>query len=679
MSNRIVSDRETIWRVGVPVVVILLLVALVRVASYAQGSSLFCQYTFHPFTAHPDGDPPSLAENWSAPQWTPDGASIVFATNRNRSSSDQAFIVASDGSGRFSAVGDSEFARSTVAISRHGVEISPDGSRILYSRLAQNRDGDPVAHIETSALDGSDRSRLTDRPDGDYAPSFSPDGEYIAFNRSGDNRCRFLVFADRPTGLYVSKSDGSGVRKIVSSPPVMRNPGPAAEQWQQVAYVSGGPRWSSDGRLAFASGGSVYTVNSNGSDLTRVFAPASSRLIASNIAWSPDGLRLAFVAQVRGTLRLYTMRRDGSDLRQTGSYSWSLPKHGSVSWSPDGSRILFSVHEDLYVVDAEGSNPRRVGLGSRSAWSPDGSRIAAVTFEDDCSHAVLYTMAADGSDIRILVRKEYNGSLQARGPEERPSVPDSAACSAGVVVPDPEANLGLVSDCEALVEMTDIVWPIGTGPNWNASAPIVDWQGVTLGDPLAAEDDDDSAEPLMPLRIRGLSLAEYEQLGIDPAQVARLPELRSLALTLRGPIPLEFGGLANLQKLSIHGGVGPIPSWLANLENLQELRLSGVGVAGPIPPELGRLSELRILDIHETSVSGTIPVELGNLTALEILDIRYTPIKGPIPRELGGLPALKKLRVEGVHLSGCIPQGLRGKIDGVPRDDTNVPIKLCEQ
>ena len=249
------------------------------------------------------------------------------------------------------------------------------------------------------------------------------------------------------------------------------------------------------------------------------------------------------------------------------------------------------------------------------------------------------------------------------------------------MVPDPEANPGLVRDCETLVEITDIVWLVGTDLNWNASTPIADWQGVTLGDPLAAEDNDDSAEPPIPLRIRGLSLAEYEKLGIDPAQLARLPELRSLALTLRGPISRELGELTNLQKLSIHGSAGPIPPWLVNLENLQELHLSGIGVTGPIPPELSRLSELRILDLHRSRVSGSIPAELGNLTALQILDIRYTDINGSIPAELGSLPALEKLRVEGVHLSGCIPRGLMGKINGLPRDDTGVPIELehCEQ
>ena len=436
--------------------------------------------------------------------------------------------------------------------------------------------------------------------------------------------------------------------------------------------------WSPDGRLAFVGlqedergtlQQAVYTVNADGSDRTIVLGPTEKTelSVASNLAWSPDGRRIGFLSRVGGAVKLYTMVSDGSDLRETAGGLGIGAKHGSVSWSSDGSRILISKDKVLYVGNADGSNLRRVGTGSRSAWSPDGSRAA------------LYTMAPDGSDVRILVRRR-SGYLQGLGPEERHSIPDIASCSAGVVVPDPEANPGLVRDCETLVEITDIVWLVGTDLNWNASTPIADWQGVTLGDPLAAEDNGDSAEPLMPLRIKGLSLAEYEPLGLNTTQLERLSELRSLALTLRGPIPREFGGLTNLQKLSIHGSIGPIPPWLANLENLQELHLGGIGVSGPIPPELGRLSALRILDLHRSGVSGSIPAELGNLTVLQILDIRYTDVKGSIPAELGSLPVLEKLRVEGVHLSGCIPRGLMGKINGLPRNETNVPIMLdyCE-
>ena len=84
------------------------------------------------------------------------------------------------------------------------------------------------------------------------------------------------------------------------------------------------------------------------------------------------------------------MQADGSG--QTG-----LPRNDASdgAWSPDGKRIAFVVvtprpvnrtgtELGLWVVNADGSNPRRVAsyaAGSDPAWSPDGRRIAFRRFD----------------------------------------------------------------------------------------------------------------------------------------------------------------------------------------------------------------------------------------------------------------------------------------------------------
>jgi Tol biopolymer transport system component len=57
--------------------------------------------------------------------------------------------------------------------------------------------------------DGSRQTRLTHAPDNDYAPSWSPDGKKIAFDRDlgGVN-----------FDLYVINADGSGEKKLASGP-----------------------------------------------------------------------------------------------------------------------------------------------------------------------------------------------------------------------------------------------------------------------------------------------------------------------------------------------------------------------------------------------------------------------------------------------------------------------------
>ena len=399
--------------------------------SYCQGRDL----VFLTRAREPEPWVYVYADDWSIPQWTPDGAAILFASARDRQSGYEVFVVASDGSEPLNSFGDRGVA---------GFQLAPDGSHIAHG----------TGQIEVSALDRSGRRRLTKGPDKDHSPLWSPDGEYIAFGRSGEDRCRLLFFTHNASGLYTMKSDGSDVRRIAST---YRG----VMEWSQdgrLAFVTeralhtvkangrdrrtvynlpeeskGSPidnhAWSRDGRLAFVGfledergvlQQAVYAVGANGSDLTSVYGPQQEKelSLASNLAWSPDGRRIAFLVRVGGAVKLYTIGHDGSDHRQTAEGFGLGVKHGSVSWSPDGSRILISKSDDLSVVDADGSTHRRVGIGSRSAWSPDGSRIAAVRFEDDGSHAVLYTMAPDGSDVRILVRRT-SGYLEALGPEER--------------------------------------------------------------------------------------------------------------------------------------------------------------------------------------------------------------------------------------------------------------------
>ena len=98
-------------------------------------------------------------------------------------------------------------------------DVSPGGSRIVYTTAKHLTKGDydPWGatrnfEIEVSALDGSDRRRLTENGDLDISPLWSPDGRRIAFARIDDPDDR-----GRDGGIYVMGSAGSDVRRIVVS------------------------------------------------------------------------------------------------------------------------------------------------------------------------------------------------------------------------------------------------------------------------------------------------------------------------------------------------------------------------------------------------------------------------------------------------------------------------------
>ncbi len=377
----------------------------------------------------------------------------------------------------------------------------------------------------------------------------------------------------------------------------------------------------------------------------------------------------------------------------------------------------------LYVVDADGSDLRNIGNGFYASWSPDSSRIAVATPHG--SDTVVYTTALDGSDVRVLVRKRGDGVLEAVAPEDWRSRGDAASCIGGVVVPNPQANPGLVRDCEALFGLRDRLNDHSV-LNWDTNTPIAGWKGVTFeGPPDMQEDTDSQASP--PPRVRGLSLPQRNLSslrGIIPAvanltelwrldlsgnrltesissDVASLTSLRVLNLGsnhMSGPIPSELGDLTSLRVLNLGSNrlSGPIPAELGDLPALEELHLSFTALSGSIPPAMGNLTSLRVLNLRDAGVSGTIPAdlgklaalevlnlsfndlsgtippELGRLAALELLNLSFNDLSGTIPAELGRLTALEYLDVGSTKIAGCIPPELRGKVRGYgePEDCT---------
>lgn len=89
---------------------------------------------------------------------------------------------------------------------------------------------------------------------------------------------------------------------------------------------------SIQGKLLFqeASGGNIYTVNGDGSNLTRVS-------YGLDPAWSPDGTRIAFT-RWNEPAGLYVANADGSnEVRVFDGQQFLSPR-----WSPDGKRIVFT-------------------------------------------------------------------------------------------------------------------------------------------------------------------------------------------------------------------------------------------------------------------------------------------------------------------------------------------------
>ena len=129
-----------------------------------------------------------------------------------------------------------------------------------------------------------------------------------------------------------------------------------------------------------------------------------------------------------------------------------------MAWSPDGEQILYTCGLAVCVVEVDGTPVGRSPINRMdqttrpvAAWSPDGARIAIAGTRVLRKDIVLYTMAPDGTDLRILVRRDAEAGLQALGARGPAGPVDVAGCAAGAAVPAVAADPGLVRDCETLL------------------------------------------------------------------------------------------------------------------------------------------------------------------------------------------------------------------------------------
>jgi len=144
------------------------------------------------------------------------------------------------------------------------------------------------------------------------------------------------------------------------------------------------PRFSPDQRQI------VYMSYENRRPAIYIYDMATrrQRLVASNVnlnfapRFSPDGRSVLFSMSVAGNIDLYKVGSGGGGTPLRLTNAPGIDTGGS--FSPDGTKIAFesdrSGTQQLYVMDADGSNPKRISFGggryATPNWSPRGDLIA---------------------------------------------------------------------------------------------------------------------------------------------------------------------------------------------------------------------------------------------------------------------------------------------------------------
>jgi Tol biopolymer transport system component len=242
---------------------------------------------------------------------------------------------------------------------------SPDGLRIVTSGQMLEPDGYWTAMgLQIFSPDGSGFEHL---PIFGYIedPAWSPDGAHILFIR------------DR--GLFSTTPDGALPTLLESN------------AWS--------PAWSPDGRrIAFIrpigpyEDTDLYTMNADGDGAQKLLG-LPGRVMSPS--WSPDGSTIAFTYSARearpapgpGELPYTYSRVNVYAVPVIGGKPVQLTESGTdvdPAWSPDGSAIVFQSDRlsvfptsvsDLYLVNADGNNERRLTPNHCSQCGPDWASL----------------------------------------------------------------------------------------------------------------------------------------------------------------------------------------------------------------------------------------------------------------------------------------------------------------
>jgi YD repeat-containing protein len=354
------------------------------------------------------------------PRWSPNGAKILFESDRDHPDTGymDIYVMNSDGGG--------VTRLTTDANDDSMASWSGDGSKIVFQSM---RNGVNYQVYSMNA-DGSNQVNLTNTASSDGEPSWSPDGSKIAFASDRDHAAFDSVYVMNSNGTNEHRITFSG-DTVDDTQPVWSNDGgkiafvstrdSTTETWQET---------DDDGNYITKSklriNKEVYVMNADGSGQLRLTNDLANDDAPS---WSPDGAKIVWRTDRERdccdpSAQVWTMNADGSnqvDVSNNGNgdyvASWTsgsgnqlpianvggtysgilsqnVPFHGGSSYDPDGTIVSYS-----WNFGDGGSSP---SAAPTHAYTTIGTYTATLTVTDNLgaqgSASTTVTISASSSD-----------------------------------------------------------------------------------------------------------------------------------------------------------------------------------------------------------------------------------------------------------------------------------------
>ncbi len=317
--------------------------------------------------------------------WSPDGTSILAIIERAGGSNQIAWISAVNGSARVLKTLDGRWPHA---------RMSPDGRSIAYD--FPPREDSPNRDIFLLAADGSREIPLVEHLGDDRVLGWAPDGNHVLFSsdRTGDVSAWVIAVAGGTPG-----GDPWLVRRRI---------GPLFPMnfTRRGSYYYGLPLQMTD----------VYqaTIEPSRRTLETSASPAIRRAEGSNSspAWSPDGLRLAYLSGISSggaKTRTLVVRTLPTGQERELTVKVRLNQFSSLRWSPDGRSFLIQAvdekgREGFYRVMAE------TGGAAAILLEEPGEQLRSVDWSAEGN--ALYFIRHDSTNRSRLMRRDLRTGVE---------------------------------------------------------------------------------------------------------------------------------------------------------------------------------------------------------------------------------------------------------------------------
>ncbi len=305
--------------------------------------------------------------------------------------------------------------RTTTTVVRGAVRNpswSPDGEHVAFQRI--QRLGFTQHLVPTFSRDPAFELFLNEP-----FPELSPDGTKLLFSQYVDVRSSALGLTQITPGntsVELMNADGTGQRTLFHQP--------GFSAFDAVWSPTGDEIALSVGRYFRQPGpppGQIALMKPDGSDFRILVDDSLNNGFPS---WSPDGTRLVFK---RGHQLVIMSLADRKIVPLTdGKFYDNFPQ-----WSPGGDAILFTSDRangdfELYTIRPDGTGLRRLtnvyGNDAHSSWCAGGTWIlfssGRMGFKDEMAlydsvpqpYGEIFAMRADGADVHQLTDNKWEDS-----------------------------------------------------------------------------------------------------------------------------------------------------------------------------------------------------------------------------------------------------------------------------